>query len=82
MRVLPQRAMAKELNLQFVMGCAKADWRRVLDLAAAGRVDPRPPVTDRVGLEGLPAAFDAGRKPTTQIKLLEFPGLPPVSPAS
>ncbi|MDN8616574.1 zinc-binding dehydrogenase [Variovorax ginsengisoli] len=73
-RVVPQRAMAKELNLQFVMGYAKADWRRVLDLLDAGRVDPQAMLTDVVGLDELPAAFEALRRPTTQIKLLVAPG--------
>lgn len=73
-RVLPQRAMAKEINLQFVMGYGKPDWRRVLDLLDAGRVDPAPMVTDTVSLDELPAAFEALRRPTTQIKLLVRPG--------
>ncbi|WP_213957828.1 zinc-binding dehydrogenase [Variovorax sp. dw_954] len=72
-RVLPQRAMAKELSLQFVMGYGKPDWRRVLDLLDAGRVDPAPMVTDTVTLDQLPEAFEALRRPTTQIKLLVMP---------
>lgn len=72
--VLPQRAMAKEISLQFVMGYGKPDWRRVLDLLDAGRVDPAPMVTDTVTLDALPAAFEALRRPTTQIKLLVRPG--------
>lgn len=69
-RVLPQRAMAKEINLQFVMGYGKPDWTRVLDLLDAGRVDPAPMVTDTVSLDELPMAFEALRRPTSQIKLL------------
>lgn len=73
-RVLPQRAMAKEISLQFVMGYGKPDWQRVLALLDAGSVDPAPMVTDTVSLDALPAAFEALRKPTTQIKLLVRPG--------
>lgn len=73
-RVLPQRAMAKEISLQFVMGYGKPDWRRVLDLLDAGSIDPVPMVTDTVGLAELPAAFEALRRPSTQIKLLVRPG--------
>ena len=76
-RVLPQRAMAKEISLQFVMGYGKPDWQRVLALLDAGSVDPAPMVTDTVSLDALPAAFEALRKPTTQIKLLVRPGVNP-----
>ncbi|MES2530053.1 MAG: zinc-binding dehydrogenase [Pseudomonadota bacterium] len=81
-RVVPQRAMAKELSLQFVMGYGKPDWRRVLELLDAGRVDPGPMVTDMVDLNALPAAFEALRRPTTQIKLLVRPGSIPRRSAS
>lgn len=73
-RVLPQRAMAKEIGLQFVMGFGTPDWRRVRELLDAGRADPAPVVTDTVTLDKLPAAFEALRRPTTQIKLLVRPG--------
>jgi (R,R)-butanediol dehydrogenase/meso-butanediol dehydrogenase/diacetyl reductase len=73
-RVMPQRAMAKEISLQFVMGYGKTDWRRVLDLLDAGRVEPGAMVTDTLSLEALPEAFEALRQPTTQIKLLVRPG--------
>ncbi|MEJ8810384.1 zinc-binding dehydrogenase [Variovorax ureilyticus] len=72
-RLVPQRAMAKELSMQFVMGYAKPEWRRVLDLLDAGRVDPSAMVTDVVALDALPEAFEALRRPTTQIKLLVRP---------
>jgi (R,R)-butanediol dehydrogenase/meso-butanediol dehydrogenase/diacetyl reductase len=45
----------------------------VLDLLDAGRVDPRPMITDTVTLELLPGAFEALRKPTSQIKVMVRP---------
>ena len=72
-RVTPQRAMAKELSIQFIMGYGKTDWRRVLDLLDAGRIAPGAMVTDSVSLDELPAAFEALRRPTGQIKLLVRP---------
>ena len=39
-----------------------------------GRVDPSAMLTDVVGLAQLPSAFEALRRPTTQIKLLVAPG--------
>lgn len=72
-RFIPQRAMARELEIRFVMGYAKAEWQRVLQLIDAGRIDPAPMVTDIVDLDGLPAAFEALRRPGGQIKLLVRP---------
>ncbi len=72
-QITPQRAMAKELSVQFIMGYAKTDWRRVLDLLDAGRIDPGAMVTDTVSLDELPAAFEALRHPSGQIKLLVKP---------
>ena len=37
------------------------------------RVDPRPMITDIVTLDQLPEAFEALRKPTTQIKVMVRP---------
>jgi threonine dehydrogenase-like Zn-dependent dehydrogenase len=45
----------------------------VLDLLDSGRVDPRPMITNVIGLDELPSAFEALRKPTTQIKVMVRP---------
>ena len=58
---------------QYVLGYGRPDWRLVLDLLKSGRVDPRPMITDIVALDALPAAFEALRKPTTQIKVMVRP---------
>lgn len=70
---VPFSAIFKEINVQYVLGYATPDWRLVLDLLDAGRVDPRPMITDIVALEDLPAAFEALRKPSTQIKVMVRP---------
>jgi (R,R)-butanediol dehydrogenase/meso-butanediol dehydrogenase/diacetyl reductase len=72
-KMVPMSAIFKEVNIQFILGYARPDWRLVLDLLEAGRVDPRPMITDVVTLEELPAAFEALRKPSTQIKVLVRP---------
>ncbi len=69
----PISAIFKEANIHYVLGYGRPDWRLVLDLLDSGRVDPRPMITDVVGLEDLPAAFEALRKPTTQIKVMVRP---------
>jgi hypothetical protein len=65
----PMSVIFKETNIQYVLGYGRPDWRLVLDLLDSGRVDPRPMITDIVTLDALPAAFEALRRPTTQIKV-------------
>ncbi len=72
-RVVPLSGTFKEVNIQFVLGYVSKNWRLVLDLLHSGRIDPRPMITDVVPLDGLPQAFEALRKPTTQIKVLIAP---------
>lgn len=73
-KMVPMSAIFKEVNIQFILGYGRPDWRLVLDLLDAGRVDPRPMITDVVSLEELPAAFEALRKPSAQIKVMVRPG--------
>lgn len=70
---VPFAAIFKEINVQYVLGYATPDWRLVLDLLDSGRIDPRPMITDIVGLEDLPAAFEALRSPARQIKVMVRP---------
>ena len=69
----PIAAIFKEINIQYVLGYGRPDWRLVLDLLDAGRVDPKPMITDIITLDQLPGAFEALRKPTTQIKVMVRP---------
>jgi (R,R)-butanediol dehydrogenase/meso-butanediol dehydrogenase/diacetyl reductase len=69
----PISAIFKETNIQYVLGYGRPDWRLVLDLLDSGRVDPKPMITNVIGLDELPSAFEALRKPTTQIKVMVRP---------
>ena len=69
----PISAIFKEANIQYVLGYGRPDWRLVLDLLDSGRVDPKPMITDVIGLDELPSTFEALRKPTTQIKVMVRP---------
>jgi len=69
----PISAIFKEVNIQYVLGYLRPDWRLVLDLLVAGRVNPRPMITDIISLDQLPGAFEALRKPTSQIKVMVRP---------
>ena len=70
---VPGLAVVKELELQFVLAYMKSDFEQALDMMAAGRVDPRPMVTGRVDLDGLPTAFEGLKQPSSQCKILVEP---------
>lgn len=70
---VPMSAIFKETNIQYVLGYGRPDWRLVLGMLDSGRIDPRPMITDIVSLDELPSAFEALRKPTTQIKVMVRP---------
>ena len=68
--ILPLIGVVKELCLQFVLGYRPADFDYVIEMIAKDRVDVEHMITDVVNLDGLPAAFEALRKPTTQCKVM------------
>lgn len=72
-RLTPMSGIFKEVNVQFVLGYGKPDWRLVLNLLDSKGIDPTPMITNVIGLEELPAEFEALRKPAGQIKLLVSP---------
>ncbi|WP_158969372.1 zinc-binding dehydrogenase [Chachezhania sediminis] len=72
-QIIPISATLKELKLQFVLGYAEADFARVLDMMGRGLIDAKSMITDTTNLEGLPDAFEALRKPGSQIKLMIHP---------
>ncbi len=69
----PVAAVMKETAVQFVLAYEKDDFQYTLDMLEQGRVDPTELVTDRIGLDGVPAAFAALAQPTHQCKVLVFP---------
>ncbi len=72
-KLMPMLGVFKEINVQFVLGYGKPDWRLVLNLLDKKGLDSAPMITDVFGLEKLPAEFEALRKPSKQIKLLVSP---------
>jgi len=68
--IMPLMGIVKELNLQFVLGYRTADFDYVIAMIASDRVDVGHMVTDIVDLDGLPAAFEALRKPSHQCKVM------------
>jgi (R,R)-butanediol dehydrogenase/meso-butanediol dehydrogenase/diacetyl reductase len=70
---VPVVALMKELTMHFVVYYRSADYRYTIDMMHAGRIDPLSMVTDRIGLDAFPAAFEALKHPTTQCKVLVLP---------
>jgi (R,R)-butanediol dehydrogenase / meso-butanediol dehydrogenase / diacetyl reductase len=68
--IMPLMGIMKELELQFVLGYRPADFDYVIAMIASDRVDVEHMVTDIVTLDGLPAAFEALRKPAHQCKVM------------
>jgi threonine dehydrogenase-like Zn-dependent dehydrogenase len=72
-KLVPISGIFKEVNIQFVLGYNREDWRLVLHLLNNRRLDPGPMITDVISLDQLPDAFEALRKPKKQIKVLVRP---------
>lgn len=69
----PMIAIAKELNLQFVLYYAPEEFAEALAAIAEGKLDWRPLVTGTVGLEGIADAFDALGDPEVHAKIMIDP---------
>lgn len=68
--IMPLMGIVKELNLQFVLGYRPADFDYVISTIASDRIDVAPMITDIVGLNVLPEAFEALRHPSHQCKVM------------
>jgi threonine dehydrogenase-like Zn-dependent dehydrogenase len=72
--ITPVRCIFKEVTVTFVLGYNDAEFQETIDALRTGKIDPRPMVTDVVGIEQVPAMFQALRKPGGQAKVIvEFP---------
>jgi (R,R)-butanediol dehydrogenase/meso-butanediol dehydrogenase/diacetyl reductase len=63
----------KELSLVFSSYYRMQDYALTLAMLEDGRIDPLPMVTDRIGLDELPGAFERLRRPTTECKVIVQP---------
>lgn len=71
--IKPIAGLAKEVSLRFSQCYTERDFEAVIGAIAAGRADPEPLHTRTIGFDGLPAAFDALRKPSADCKILIDP---------
>jgi (R,R)-butanediol dehydrogenase/meso-butanediol dehydrogenase/diacetyl reductase len=70
---VPITALMKELTMHFVVYYRRRDFAYVLDMQRQGRIDPAAFITDRVGLDAFPTAFEALKQPTSQCKVIVNP---------
>ena len=72
--IVPMKCLMKEVSIEFAVGYTKAEFEETIDALANGKVNAKPLITDVIGLDEVPAMFDALRAPGNRAKvLLEFP---------
>jgi threonine dehydrogenase-like Zn-dependent dehydrogenase len=69
----PAIGINKELNVQFVLGYTPQEFAETLGFLADGRIEAAPMITGKVGLDGIPAAFDELGHPEKHAKILAEP---------
>ncbi|WP_372790054.1 zinc-binding dehydrogenase [Paraconexibacter sp.] len=72
-QITPAMAINKEIDLRFVIGYTPLEFRDTLHMLADGKVDPRPLITGKVGLDGVSSAFTALGDPEAHAKILVDP---------
>ena len=73
-RIVPVKAITKELQGNYVFGYRRQDFAFTLDMLGAGRIDARAMISDIVGFDEFPAAFEALKHSKTAVKVLLEPG--------
>ena len=68
--IMPFFGLIKELRIQFAIAYTRDDFDTCLAMLAEKRIDVSAMVTDIVGLDELPEAFEALRTPSHQCKVL------------
>ncbi len=74
-RILPVKAITKELQLRYVYGYGREDFAFAIDMLGAGRIDSRPMVTGGVGFDRFPATFEALKTDKRECKVMLEPAL-------
>ena len=72
-RIRPMLGINKELSVQFVFGYTPMEFAETLRDIADGRIPVAPLVTGRVGVEGVPGAFETLARPEAHAKILVEP---------
>jgi threonine dehydrogenase-like Zn-dependent dehydrogenase len=69
----PMFGINKELNVQFVLGYAPDEFATTLQNIAEGRINVDPLITGKIGVEGVPEAFEELASPDRHAKILVEP---------
>jgi threonine dehydrogenase-like Zn-dependent dehydrogenase len=69
----PYFAIAKQINVQFVLAYDATEFTDCLRAIAEGDIDVAPMITGEVGLDGVGAAFDDLAHPDAHCKILVTP---------
>ena len=72
-RIRPMLGINKELSVQFVLGYTPLEFADTLRDIAEGRIPVSPLVTGRVGVDGVPGAFETLARPEAHAKILVEP---------
>jgi threonine dehydrogenase-like Zn-dependent dehydrogenase len=72
-QIKPMFGINKELNIQFVLGYTPEEFAHTLQMIAEGQIDVAPLITGRVGVDGVPGAFETLAKPDHHAKILVEP---------
>ena len=71
----PFIAMTKELNIQFVFYYQTEEFSEALQILSENKINWRPLVTGKVGLDGIAGAFQALQNPESHAKIIIDPWL-------
>jgi threonine dehydrogenase-like Zn-dependent dehydrogenase len=71
--ITPFYGIAKELDVQFVLGYDPSEFAASLQAIAEGAIDVAPMITGEVGLDGVPGAFELLARPDEHCKILVVP---------
>jgi (R,R)-butanediol dehydrogenase/meso-butanediol dehydrogenase/diacetyl reductase len=72
--IMPVKAITKELSVRYVYMYERRDFELVLEMLDRGRIDGSAMITDVVGFDTFPAAFEGLKTPSDQCKILLDPG--------
>jgi (R,R)-butanediol dehydrogenase/meso-butanediol dehydrogenase/diacetyl reductase len=72
-RILPVKAITKELQVNYVIGYRREDFAFVVDMLAAGRIDTEPMISGAVTFDTFPTTFESLKHSKTDCKVLLEP---------
>ena len=72
-RILPVKAVTKELDVRYVFAYGKRDFEITIDMLARGRIDASAMLGETVGFDAFPAAFESLRTDKSRVKVMLEP---------